>query len=212
MFNNFDIYQIALMIVPVLLALTAHEYAHGLAAWKLGDDTAKREGRLTLNPISHMDPIGTLMLFLFKFGWAKPVPFDPRNFKNPARDTTLVALAGPVSNFLTAAVLTILLRIFIEVNFFQIVSQSMAKNIAMIIQYGILINISLGLFNLIPIPPLDGFKVLAYFLPPQFVAQVYRNNLIVMFAFILLLATGFLGKVLWPAVTKLSALLFWIFL
>lgn len=212
MFNNFDIYQIALMIVPVLLALTVHEYAHGLAAWKLGDDTAKREGRLTLNPISHMDPIGTLMLFLFKFGWAKPVPFDPRNFKNPARDTTLVALAGPVSNFLTAAVLTILLRIFIEVNFFQIVSQSMAKNIAMIIQYGILINISLGLFNLIPIPPLDGFKVLAYFLPPQFVAQVYRNNLIVMFAFILLLATGFLGKVLWPAVTKLSALLFWIFL
>lgn len=212
MFNNFNIYNILLMIVPVLLALTVHEYAHGLAAWKLGDDTAKREGRLTLNPISHMDPVGTLMLFLFKFGWAKPVPFDPRNFKNPARDTTLVALAGPVSKFLTAAALTIILRILLEINFFQLFSQNMAKNIFMIFQYGVLINISLGLFNLIPIPPLDGFKVLAYFLPPQIVAQIYRNHLIIMFAFLLLLATGFLGKVLWPAVMNVNALLSWLFL
>lgn len=212
MFSDFNIYDIALMIAPVLLALTVHEYAHGLAAWKLGDDTAKREGRLTLNPISHLDPIGALMLVFFKFGWAKPVPFDPRNFKNPARDTTLVALAGPASNFLTAAVLTILLRIFLELNFFQIFSQSTAKNIFLIIQYGILINISLGIFNLIPIPPLDGFKILAYFLPPQIVARIYHNNLIIMFAFLLLLSTGFLGKTLWPAVMNIYALLTWLFL
>lgn len=212
MFGKVDIYNLLLMIVPVLLALTVHEYAHGLAAWKLGDDTAKREGRLTLNPISHLDPIGTLMLFLFKFGWAKPVPFDPRNFRNPARDTTLVALAGPVSNFLTAAALTILLRILIEVNFFNFFAQGTAQNILLIIQYGILINISLGIFNLIPIPPLDGFKVLAYFLPSQIVSKIYQNNMIVMFAFLVLLASGVMGKVLLPAVYGFMNMLRWLFL
>lgn len=203
----FDIRTLLLMIIPVLLALTVHEFAHGLAAWKLGDDTAKRAGRLTLNPISHMDPIGTLMLFLFKFGWAKPVPFDPRNFKNPVRDTTLVALAGPVSNFISAFILTIIFKLLVKFGFFGLFSPYLAANISQIFVLTIIVNVSLGLFNLIPIPPLDGFKVLAYFLPSRWIMTIQQNSFIIMIAFVALLATGFLGKVLWPAVNTILGLL-----
>ena len=206
----FDIRTLLLMIIPVLLALTVHEYAHGLAAWKLGDDTAKSQGRLTLNPISHLDPIGTVMLFLFRFGWAKPVPFDPRNFKNPVRDTTLVALAGPMSNFFTAFVLTLIFKVLLSIGFFGMFSPGMAGNISQIIKMAIMVNVSLGLFNLIPIPPLDGFKVLAYFLPPRWVMLIQQNSFMIMMAFVVLLATGFLGRILWPAVSAILGFLNWI--
>lgn len=120
MFGDFDIRGTMMLVVPVLLALTVHEYAHALAAYRLGDDTAKNEGRLTLNPLVHLDPLGTIMLFFSQlFGWAKPVPFNPGNFKNPVRDTTLVALAGPVSNFITAIVVVILYRLLSFVNFLK---------------------------------------------------------------------------------------------
>lgn len=151
--------------IPILLfTLTIHEYSHGITAYLLGDDTAKRAGRLSLNPISHIDPIGLLMLFIAHIGWAKPVPINPYNFKNYKRDTALTAAAGPASNFIMAILLSLCFNLiykFIPVN--QPVS-GIVQLIMSMLYYAILINIALGTFNLIPLPPLDGSKILGGFL------------------------------------------------
>lgn len=137
--------------VPVLLfAITIHEYSHGKAALSLGDPTAQRAGRLTMNPISHIDPIGAICLFLFNFGWAKPVPVNIRYFRNIRRDTILMALSGPIANFAAAFVTGLFLRFYFVPNAIYL----------KLLFYMLLMNIGLGLFNLIPIPPLDGSHVL----------------------------------------------------
>ena len=203
---DFDLYNILLMIIPVLMALTVHEYAHALAAYHLGDGTAKLEGRLTLNPLAHLDPIGTLMLFLSKMiGWAKPVPFNPANFKNPVRDTTLVALAGPVSNFILAVALSLVFKIFGLLGLFTLAP--IGRELAFIFQLTILFNISLGFFNLIPLPPLDGFKVLSYFLPFKWVVFAYKNQLLFTIFFVAMVLTGFLPALIRPLVLTVFRLL-----
>ena len=208
MFDDFNIRSILMMIVPVLLGLTIHEYAHALAAHRLGDDTAKNAGRLTLNPIAHLDPLGTIMLFFSKlFGWAKPVPFNPANFRNPVRDSTLVALAGPVSNFLTAIVLTIIFKILVQVNFFSLIPFTVTQDLVSIFYLGILVNISLGVFNLMPIPPLDGFTVLAYFLPHQWVITAHRNTMVFLMIFIALMFFRIPQQVISPIVYGLFQML-----
>ncbi|MFC1867940.1 site-2 protease family protein [Thermodesulfobacteriota bacterium] len=142
--------------IPVLLfAITIHEYSHGKAAFSLGDPTAKNAGRLTLNPISHIDPLGAICLFLFHFGWAKPVPVNIGYFQNKRRDTILMALSGPMSNIAMAFVTGIFIRHFF------LPWEIYLK----ILFYMILMNIGLGLFNLIPLPPLDGSHVLENILP-----------------------------------------------
>lgn len=155
--------------VPILLiTLTIHEFSHGLVAYFLGDDTAKRAGRLTLNPVSHIDPIGLLMLFLVHIGWAKPVPINPYNFRNYKRDTALTAAAGPVSNFLMAILLSLLFAVIKGLNPNLLHYGSVVSNflISMLL-YAILINLALGIFNLIPIPPMDGSKILGGFLSDE---------------------------------------------
>ncbi len=151
--------------IPILLfTLTIHEYCHGRVAYYLGDDTAKRAGRLTLNPISHIDPLGLLMLFIAHIGWAKPVPINPYNFKNYKRDTAITAAAGPVSNFIVAIILSLIfnfLRGIIPIE--QLMSGS-SRFVFTMLYYAVLINLALGIFNLIPIPPLDGSKILGGFL------------------------------------------------
>ncbi len=143
--------------IPVLLfAITVHEYAHGRAALAFGDPTAKNAGRLTMNPISHIDPIGAICLFLFNFGWAKPVPVNIRYFKNMRSDTIRMALAGPLTNLATAFAAGILIR------YLLFPSEVYIK----ILLYMIIMNTGLGLFNLLPIPPLDGSHVLENLLPP----------------------------------------------
>ncbi len=145
-----------LIRIPVLLfALTIHEYAHGKAALSLGDPTAKNAGRLTWNPISHIDPIGAICLFFFHFGWAKPVPVDTRYFRNPRRDTILMALSGPIANLSAAFVTGIFIRNFL------LPWEIYLK----VLIYMILMNTGLGLFNLFPLPPLDGSHVLENILP-----------------------------------------------
>ncbi|MFH1386087.1 MAG: site-2 protease family protein [bacterium] len=170
-------FDISFLIVslPILLAvITVHEFAHALVADRLGDPTPRLAGRLTLNPISHIDPIGLLMLVLVRFGWAKPVPINPYNFQNPRQGSLLVSLAGPFSNFLFAWILAVILRNVPMID----------PYIAMMFTYAIWINLSLGVFNLIPIPPLDGSHILEYFLPAHQLEGLYRMQ---QYGFIILL-------------------------
>ncbi len=164
-----DISYYAISALAVLIILTLHEFAHGFVAYKLGDDTAKNLGRLSLNPLRHIDPIGALSMILFHFGWAKPVPINPLNFKKPKRDFALVALAGPLTNlicaFFSAFFVVLLESIFVDVSFkneFLFLFVSNAINFLYIFH---IINISLAIFNLIPIPPLDGSRLLGAVLP-----------------------------------------------
>lgn len=141
-------------LLAIGAAITIHEFAHALAADRLGDPTPRLQGRLTLNPLAHLDPLGTLMLVLFRFGWGKPVQFDQFNLRNPRRDAMLISIAGPVSNLLTAVLATILLRL--------LPSNLLAF---LIFQPFIVISVVLAVFNFVPIHPLDGGKILSGILP-----------------------------------------------
>ena len=158
-----------LIELPILfMTLTIHEFSHGYTAYVLGDDTAKRMGRLTLNPISHIDPIGLLMLFVAHIGWAKPVPINPYNFQDQKRDLAISAAAGPISNFLVAIVFSVIFRVISHGNPRMMFYQSGFQQIIWyILFYTILINLALGIFNLIPIPPMDGSKILGGFLSDE---------------------------------------------
>jgi Zn-dependent protease len=146
-------------------AVTVHEFAHAWMAVRLGDPTPKLQGRLTLNPLAHLDPLGTLMLLLIRFGWGRPVQFDPFNLENPRRDSAIISLAGPASNLLLASLLSLLLRI----------SQMPFSSVSMLSQFippFIILNVVLAIFNLIPVHPLDGGKILVGLLPPAEAARV----------------------------------------
>ncbi|MBD3289636.1 site-2 protease family protein [candidate division KSB1 bacterium] len=158
-----------LIAPPILLALTIHEFAHAYIANKLGDSTAKDHGRLTLNPLKHLDVMGTLMVFIIRIGWAKPVPVNPMYFRNPKRDMLWVSLAGPLSNILLAFALGFLYRIM-NITIFQYENSLIIQMIKFMMSYGIIINLILAFFNILPIPPLDGSKILAGVLPPQYEA------------------------------------------
>lgn len=151
-----DIIQILLIIPPALLGLVLHEVAHGAVAWSLGDPTARQMGRLTLNPLKHLDPIGTLMIFVVHFGWAKPVIVRPEHFRNPRRDMLLVSLAGPFTNFLLAAAFALILRSIGQMQNLPVGLALLAEMLYM----GTFINVALGLFNLLPVPPLDGSRLI----------------------------------------------------
>lgn len=165
-------------ILAILLALTVHEWAHALVANALGDPTAKREGRLTLNPIAHLDFLGTVMFFLVHFGWGKPVPIDPRYFKHFRRDTALVSIAGPVSNFMLAIASFFLLLLVApqilhatsgdELLFTHGVGRQLQAFLAQVLANSLFLNLALMAFNLLPIAPLDGSKILQAFVPARY--------------------------------------------
>lgn len=212
---DFDLHSalrlLAVSFVPALLGIILHEVAHGWAARRCGDETAAQMGRLTLNPVAHIDPMGLAVFGLtsltgsFVFGWAKPVPVDPRNFRAPRRDMALVSLAGPATNFLLAVFFGLCL--FALVHFFPY--QNWRDDPVYIFalsscQAGIVINFGLGWLNLVPIPPLDGSKILAYFLPADLAYKFlsFRHGFILL---LIALFTGILGKILAPLVTVSSA-------
>ncbi len=182
--------QVLSILFIIFFILPLHEFAHGWMANKLGDPTAKLEGRLTLNPLASVDTMGALALLFFGFGWAKPVPVDSRYFKKPKRDVAITAAAGPVSNLLAAlvgAVLVAVMEAFAPYNGFTSFLYNM-------LYYYVVVNISLAVFNLIPVPPLDGSRIVGAFLSDRALSTYYRyQNLFVMALFLLMFTGAFSG-------------------
>jgi len=179
--SGVDIAEVVMWYVCLLFSLSVHEAAHAIMADRCGDPTGRMLGRATLNPIAHIDPIGTVVLPLlmmvsnvpYLFGWAKPVPFNPRNLRNPRRDIALVGIAGPMSNLLLILIFTIVLRVFVLVSG-DPVNTVLASPLGQIMFIMILMNVVLMLFNLIPVPPLDGHHLLHLVLPPSATQAIER--------------------------------------
>ena len=191
--------EILILAPPVLFALTVHEFAHGYVAYQLGDPTASNLGRLTLNPLKHLDPMGVICFFLIKIGWAKPIPVDFRYFKNPRRDLLWVSLAGPGINFFLAVASALVVKILLAVS--GLIPAFIFLPIVKMIAASVWINIMLAVFNLVPIPPLDGSKILQGLLPRE-MAQAYAK--IEPYGFILLLIlfySGILPKFIMPIIS-----------
>ena len=205
------IQEIALLVVPVLMAVTFHEVAHGYVANWLGDPTARLAGRLTLNPLKHLDVIGTLAFLLTRMiGWAKPVPVDPRYFRDPVKGMMLVALAGPAMNFLLACLFALAVRV-VEFMGAGVMPATIAYKVLEPVLYmcaaGVSVNVALGVFNLLPVPPLDGSNVLAAFLPPRLAARYLDFGRWGFLLLLLLAVTGVLGRLILPPVSLLSRIL-----
>jgi len=183
-FNFGELRTILIRVIPALLCITLHELSHGFAAHALGDETAKRAGRLTLNPLKHLDPMGLLMMVIFGFGYAKPVPVDMRNFKNPKQGMALTALAGPGSNVLIAAVFLFLYGLFAPALYASSVGLYVLEMLGATAQ----LSLAMAVFNILPIPPLDGSKVLFALLPETAYWKLMRYE---RYGFILLAALLF---------------------
>ena len=242
-----SIKRLSVAFVPLMLGIILHEVAHGWAALKRGDPTAAMLGRLTLNPVPHIDPMGLFVFVLtsltgpFVFGWAKPVPINPRNFRNIVKDTMLVSFAGPATNFLLATFFAILLRLlrnivkdtmlvsfagpatnFLLATFFAILLRLLISLFPLgewqgntfwdffflMFQTGVIVNVGLGWLNLMPIPPLDGSKILWGVLPPKLGFQYMQLERYGFILLILLLMTGALGYILYPLIRVTVDLLF----
>ena len=205
------IIQILLSLPIILLSLSVHETAHAIAANKLGDPTAKNLGRITLNPIKHLDPIGFLCMLLCGFGWANPVPINSRYFKNPRRDMAISAAAGPVSNVILAFIFALLLKLSYVVLPSMITTQSaleLASILVTFLSIGVSLNITLAVFNLLPVPPLDGSRMLYVFLPPKQYFGVMKYERYISLGIMVLLLIGVLDPVISFASNKIANLIF----
>lgn len=191
----------------VLIAITFHEFAHGYAAYKLGDNTAKNEGRLSLNPLDHLDPIGTLMLLVAGFGWGKPVHVNPRNYTRKMsmeKGEAIVSLAGPLMNFVLAIIFTLIYCAIYKFASVSFITSNIGGIIILLISSTISINIGLGVFNLIPLPPLDGSKIIMPFLPYNAKQFFINNEQIFYIVFVLIWITGIAGTIITPAIGAVS--------
>lgn len=225
-FRDLPMYLLSLPVM--LMAFSVHESAHGYVALKLGDPTARNMGRITLNPVKHLDLLGTICMLVAHVGWAKPVPINTRNFRNPKKDMALTGAAGPVSNLCLSLIHLILLRvamIFITRSYMDEAVEfavayrggmaytgSMGFTLVSLLVYllylGVILNLSLAIFNMIPVPPFDGSRIFYAFLPPKWYFGVMKYERIIMIVFLLLFALGALSGPLGKALSFLAGGLF----
>ncbi len=206
MLNFPSVQELAILVPVFLLALTIHEFAHGWMASRLGDPTARLRGRLTLNPLAHLDIVGTLAIVLIGFGWAKPVPVDARYFRNPRRDMIFVAAAGPASNLLLAVLAAFCFRM---IPWGELLTQQTAWlviPIASVARTSVSVNVILAVFNLLPVPPLDGSRVVSGLLPLRQALAYSRLEPYGFLIVFLLFFSGIGNYVLWPPVRSLTLL------
>jgi len=215
-FSSFSIVTVLTAFVPVLLGIILHEVAHGWVASLRGDQTARMLGRLTLNPLPHIDPLGLGVFVLTAatspvvFGWAKPVPVNSRNLHNPRQDMMLISLAGPLSNMLLAILFAVALRILLLMPEEVFLGSTTVQFFFAMFQVGIMANFSLAWLNLMPIPPLDGGHIVEGLLPQGLAwhyARLQRWGFVVL---IVLLATGLLGRILWPLIRYSTTAALWL--
>ncbi|MBN1996487.1 site-2 protease family protein [candidate division KSB1 bacterium] len=204
-----NILSLLLLAPPILLALTVHEFAHAFVAHRLGDDTAKQHGRLTLNPLAHLDLIGTIMLFLVHIGWAKPVPVNPYNLRDPKKDMLWISAAGPLSNMIMAFIFGIMIRITMSLGV-TTASPPLLSFFLIMLFFGLQINLALAIFNILPIPPLDGSKILYGVLPKKYehiMVPLQKYGMFILIGLILIGRFGgvsILGQLIWPFVKFFS--------
>jgi len=212
--------RIIIQLPPLMLAISVHEMAHGYVAMKRGDYTAQMLGRVTLNPIKHIDPVGTVLVPLMLalsgtgilFGWAKPVPVSPMNFKSPRKDNAIVSLAGPASNLLLAMALALIFRILLWVpGYSAIMSSPVLKPLVLMIVFGIQISVVLCVFNLFPIHPLDGSHIVQGLLSPHQAMVYSRHERYGFIILVVLLVTGILWRIIVPFYALIISLISGIF-
>ncbi len=193
LFSREGILSLLVSIPGLLLAISIHEFAHGYAAYLMGDPTAKYSGRLSLNPIHHLDLMGALCMLFFRFGWAKPVPVDSRYFKNRRAGIVLVSLAGPFANFILGFIFCLL---YYAVMIYAAPGSMLRQFVLQVCMYGIYMNVGLMIFNLIPIPPLDGSKILMEFLPGRIKYRIYEYERYFSIILIIIVYAGVMSPVL----------------
>lgn len=207
--------ELVLYVVALIAAIAFHEFAHAFVADYLGDPTPRLQGRLTLNPLAHLDPIGTLMLVIARFGWGKPVQFDPYNLRHPRRDSAIISIAGPISNFLFATVCSIVVRLLMATPLSR-ASNSIGGLLVYVfialLQSVIMLNVMLGVFNLVPIHPLDGFKIVEGILPEEYARQwhelqPYGLIFLLFLAFPILSSVAPLSQVITPVINGILKIL-----
>jgi len=205
-YSSFDLLALLLTLPAVIIAITFHEYAHAFAADKLGDDTPRMQGRLNLNPISHIDPVGFMLLMFAGFGWGKPVQINPRNFNRDVRmdkGEAIVSIAGPLMNFILAIVSAIVLGAIYMFAPATFLTNTVGNVIYILLQELVIINIGLGVFNLIPLPPLDGSKIFINFMPYNARRWIMEHSHIFYYIFLAIWITGLAGVIIAPIINLL---------
>ncbi len=197
-FLAFDLSLIPYVVITLLVAFTVHEFAHAYVAYKFGDDTAKRQGRLTLNPIAHLDPFGTILIFLAGFGWARPVPVNRFHFKKPRLAGILVSVAGPLSNLVVAAFALLIYIILIRVGVFAAIPETFGKGFETFFNLFVRLNIVLFIFNLLPFPPLDGYRIIEDLVPARIRPRLTQYEGLGIVLFLVLVITPLGDRFLYP--------------
>lgn len=212
-FTQQKILSLLLTIPGLLIAITFHEFAHAYAADKLGDDTPRRQGRLNLNPLSHLDPVGSLMLLFAGFGWGKPVEINPRNFDSKVSDNNaeaIVSFAGPLMNFILAVIFSVIYILLLNFSGENFLRTSPGIVILTLIQSTVVINVGLGVFNLLPFPPLDGSKIFINFMPYNLRRWILEHGEIFYMIFLAIWITGIAGRIISPVIQFVTNGIMWL--